>query len=161
MIYNVHSLIHLAEECLHHGPLDAFSAFPFESYLGKLTRMLRTTSAPLAQLSRRIFEHRSSAASVTERRAAHAPKPGFCYILDSGNIGRIDEICASSARVTVFTSPKDFFVSPLKSSTLKSFRVGYRSTQRTLALSTFSKNCQCVLLKYKSDSVAVPVLHQQ
>ncbi len=38
LIYNVHSLIHLSDECVKHGPLDQFSAFPFENYLGKLKK---------------------------------------------------------------------------------------------------------------------------
>ncbi|KAM7280951.1 uncharacterized protein ISCGN_006178, partial [Ixodes scapularis] len=33
LVYNVHTLSHLAEQCLDHGPLDSFSAFPFESFL--------------------------------------------------------------------------------------------------------------------------------
>jgi len=35
LIFNVHSLIHLAEECRIHGPLDSWSAFVYESYLGR------------------------------------------------------------------------------------------------------------------------------
>ena len=34
LIYCVHNLVHLAGDCLIHGPLDSFSAFPFETYLG-------------------------------------------------------------------------------------------------------------------------------
>ncbi|CAN7948327.1 unnamed protein product, partial [Ixodes hexagonus] len=56
MVYNVHALSHLAQECLTHGPLDNFSAFPFESFLGKLKQLLRTKNRPLAQVSRRLSE---------------------------------------------------------------------------------------------------------
>lgn len=35
IIYNVHNLIHLADDCKRFGPLDAFSAFVFENYLKK------------------------------------------------------------------------------------------------------------------------------
>ena len=50
LVYNVHSLIHMADECLQHGHLDAFSTFPFENYLGSLKKLLRGTKRPLAQL---------------------------------------------------------------------------------------------------------------
>ena len=56
LIYNVHSLIHLADECLIHGPLETFSAFPFETYLAKLKGLIRTPFRPLAQLVNRIGE---------------------------------------------------------------------------------------------------------
>jgi len=55
-IYNLHSLIHLADDCLTHGPLEAFSAFPFETYLGWLTMLVRTPFNPMAQLVNRITE---------------------------------------------------------------------------------------------------------
>jgi len=33
LVYNVHSLIHLPDDVKKFGPLDRFSAFPFESFL--------------------------------------------------------------------------------------------------------------------------------
>ena len=56
LIYNVHSLIHLASDCLDHGPLDFFSAFPFENFLGVLKRKIRSPKNALAQLIKRISE---------------------------------------------------------------------------------------------------------
>ena len=35
-MYNVHGLIHIAEDVKRFGPLDSYSAFPFENYLGHL-----------------------------------------------------------------------------------------------------------------------------
>lgn len=34
LVYCVHNLVHLAGDCVIHGPLDEFSAFPFETFLG-------------------------------------------------------------------------------------------------------------------------------
>lgn len=34
IVNNVHSLIHLTDDVKNHGPLDSFSAFPFENFLG-------------------------------------------------------------------------------------------------------------------------------
>lgn len=47
----------MAEECLVHGPLDTFSAFGFESYLGKMKGIVRSPNKPFAQISRRLSEH--------------------------------------------------------------------------------------------------------
>ncbi len=56
LIYNVHSLIHLAADCLIHGPLDYFSAFIFENFLGLLKRKIRSSGNVMAQLVKRISE---------------------------------------------------------------------------------------------------------
>lgn len=56
VVYNVHSLVHLPAECLDHGPLDSFSCFKFENYLGLMKNYIRSTYKPLQQLARRDFE---------------------------------------------------------------------------------------------------------
>lgn len=53
LIFNIHSLIHLAKDAMIHGPLDDFSAFRHESFLGKLKKLIRSKNRPLAQLIRR------------------------------------------------------------------------------------------------------------
>ncbi|XP_013886300.1 uncharacterized protein LOC106534268 [Austrofundulus limnaeus] len=56
LVYNVHSLVHLPEEVQRHGCLDSFSAFPYESYLHKLKKLVRKPEFPLAQIIRRLSE---------------------------------------------------------------------------------------------------------
>jgi len=58
MIYNVHCLIHLADDCIHFKRhLEFFSAFPFENFLGQLTKMITGKKHALQQLVRRLAEH--------------------------------------------------------------------------------------------------------
>ncbi|GBM63955.1 hypothetical protein AVEN_17542-1 [Araneus ventricosus] len=47
VVYNVHSLIHLAEDVRRYGSLNNISAFPFESYLGRMKKLLGTPHKPL------------------------------------------------------------------------------------------------------------------
>lgn len=56
MIYTVHSLIHLSDDAKRFGPLDSFSAFPFENHLHILKNILRKYEKPLQQIDRRISE---------------------------------------------------------------------------------------------------------
>ncbi len=57
LVYNVHNLLHLADDRVHFKkPLDSYSSFPFENYLGKIKNLLRGTRKPLSQLFRRITE---------------------------------------------------------------------------------------------------------
>lgn len=57
--YNVHCLVHLAEDAKHHGVLDNFSAFQYEDHLNKLKRLLRKPTCPLSQIVRRFSEMQS------------------------------------------------------------------------------------------------------
>jgi hypothetical protein len=56
LVYNVHAVIHLADDVLAHGALDNFSAFPFETCLGSLKRLLKSPKRPLQQLVNRLEE---------------------------------------------------------------------------------------------------------
>lgn len=57
---NVHNLSHLVDEVEMFGELDSFTAYPFESMLGKIKKMVRTGNRPLAQVARRILESESN-----------------------------------------------------------------------------------------------------
>ena len=55
-VYNVHSLIHLANDVKNLGPLDEFSSFPFENKLGQLKKMIRKPQFPIQQIVYRLAE---------------------------------------------------------------------------------------------------------
>lgn len=59
--YNVHNLIHLANDVARLGHVDLFSAFKFENYLQEVKRLVRKSPLPLQQLIRRICEEREAA----------------------------------------------------------------------------------------------------
>ncbi|EEC11138.1 hypothetical protein IscW_ISCW008030, partial [Ixodes scapularis] len=48
--YNIHCVLHLASDVRNQGPLDTFSAFPFENNMQCLKRLLKSHNTPLAQL---------------------------------------------------------------------------------------------------------------
>ncbi|KAJ8940896.1 hypothetical protein NQ318_004595 [Aromia moschata] len=56
LIYNVHILCHLVDDVKNYGPLDRFSAFPFENYLGVLKKLIKSPTQPLQQIHRRLKE---------------------------------------------------------------------------------------------------------
>lgn len=55
-VFNVHTLSNLHLDCKIHGKLDNFSAFPFENYMSRLKRMIRSQNHYLAQIVNRITE---------------------------------------------------------------------------------------------------------
>lgn len=57
MVYTVHNLIHISADAKRFGPLDTFSAFPFENHLHSLKKLLKKYEKPLAQIHRRTSEN--------------------------------------------------------------------------------------------------------
>ena len=56
LVYNIHSLIHIADDARRFGVLDNCSSFKYESYLGQLKKLVRKPQTPCAQIARRIYE---------------------------------------------------------------------------------------------------------
>ncbi|KAG8191596.1 hypothetical protein JTE90_018531 [Oedothorax gibbosus] len=56
LVYNVHNLLHIANDIRAHGPVPNFSCYNFENYLGQIKQMLRTPNNHLSQLSKRLSE---------------------------------------------------------------------------------------------------------
>ncbi|XP_064462334.1 uncharacterized protein LOC135372802 isoform X1 [Ornithodoros turicata] len=54
--YNIHGLLHLADDVENHGPVDLWSAFPFENYMQQVKRWIRKPERPLEQLFKRVTE---------------------------------------------------------------------------------------------------------
>lgn len=53
---NLHNLIHLIDDVKRFGPINTFSAYPFESFLFQIKKLLRSGYLPLAQAAERLLE---------------------------------------------------------------------------------------------------------
>jgi len=54
LVYNVHSLVHLAADVKKLGCIQEFSAFPFESKLGHIKKLVHKPQNPIQQILRRL-----------------------------------------------------------------------------------------------------------
>ena len=82
VVYNVHCLVHLANEVRKYGCLDTISAFPFENFMQFIKRLIRKPNLPLQQAIHRLSEMKGRSQSVKKepkgglRRQHHGgPKP--------------------------------------------------------------------------------------
>ncbi|KAJ8687163.1 hypothetical protein QAD02_022957 [Eretmocerus hayati] len=74
LVYNLHNLIHLAEEALQNGTLDSFSAFPFENFMRILKSFVRKPEGPLQQIHH-CLKHRADFLR---------PEPVTAYPIETG-----------------------------------------------------------------------------
>ena len=56
VVYNIHGLVHLANDVKTFGPLDKFSSFPYENYLNRLKHLVRKPNHVLQQIVSRLNE---------------------------------------------------------------------------------------------------------
>lgn len=56
--YNVHGLLHLCNDVRNYGPLDSFSAFPYENNMTYFRKMCRKPNQQLQQIANRRYEEK-------------------------------------------------------------------------------------------------------
>ncbi|CAN7950304.1 unnamed protein product, partial [Ixodes pacificus] len=80
--HNVHFLIQLSKDVKNQGPLDSFSAFPFENHMKFLKRQLRKPGTPLEQLRNRFFERQG----MLSTEAHKVKQLELCNLHNSGHL---------------------------------------------------------------------------
>ncbi|XP_051810930.1 uncharacterized protein LOC127535934 [Acanthochromis polyacanthus] len=78
LVYNTHSLIHLADDARKFGPLDNVSCFPFENYLGTLKQLVRRPQNPVQQVVRRLGEKPSCPQGKMKEMRNKPQPPSAC-----------------------------------------------------------------------------------
>ncbi len=182
LVYNVHSLSHLANECkFQKGPLDSFCAFPFENYLGQLKNLLRGTRKPLAQLKKRLSEIENNetvenpAIWNTYKFDLRSIKPssradGF-LMTKKGQILKVKEVSQlhiMGSELELKDSQQNSFVDlfdePFRSSFIKIYVSSGRIINEEISISLSAENCKdfvkCVGITFEGGKIAFfPLLH--
>jgi hypothetical protein len=68
IVYNVHSLVHIADDAKKYGCLENISSFPFENFLGQLKKSVRKPQQILQQIFNRL-SHGYCVTKCSERQA--------------------------------------------------------------------------------------------
>ena len=94
MVYNVHGLLHIADDAENLGPLDSCSAFPFENFLHQLKKLVRNGNKPLMQVVKRLHEMENSMpCHIDKTRSLSFNRPNNGYILN-------DQLCCEAIEET-------------------------------------------------------------
>lgn len=120
IVYNVHSLIHLADDVRKFGELDNFSSFPFENLLSTLKSKVRSGNRPLVQFCKRLAECVDNDAPLNSNKVNRFTiKPRYmkesCVRLKNGKYGIVTGIEYSRIKVKLFSHARNIFESPCES----------------------------------------------
>jgi hypothetical protein len=86
IVYNVHALIHLPEDVNDFGCMDNFSAFPFESFLGALKKLVKKPSSMIHQVVKKVPQ-----LIVQENKFRGLRKKHYLGPLPLGNYNNYDQ----------------------------------------------------------------------
>nr|CAB3260121.1 transposase domain-containing protein [Phallusia mammillata] len=75
MSYNVHSLIHLPDDCYLFGSLELINCFPFESYLGILKQCVHSGYKPFEQVGTHAYNQNENIVISMKKEVLSLP-PG-------------------------------------------------------------------------------------
>ena len=119
-VYNVHSLIHLADDVAKYGALDNFSSFPFENILCTIKNLVRGGNNPLVQICKRLGERVDSGLPIhTASSVKCVIKPHMlresCVCLKNGEYGIVTGVNETSISVKLFSGSNDLFDKPIRS----------------------------------------------
>ena len=125
--FNIHSTIHIADDVLNHQKsLNALSAFPYESFLGRMVKTINGTKNPTKQAIKRYRERCMVLTQVTKGKQPF-PKNSMClpnkrnrvfYLGDNRFAIAFQADSENSVLCKVVLSRNDVYTSPLTSSDL-------------------------------------------
>ena len=150
MVYNVHSMIHLADEVETFGSLDECSSFPFENYVQKLKRMVRSRKNPISQITKRLSEC-SGTLQQTDETSISLKVPDNAFLLNDSSCMEVVEKagnCDGGEELflcRIYEKTEPYFTSPCDSRLIGVHKVSTRwTTMKVLPLRNLTKRAMLV-----------------
>ena len=169
VVFNVHNLLHLADDVKTFGcDLNSLSAFRFENYLHILKRLIRSSSNPLVQITKRIEEKHAFPchSDNCERKGLKlsCKERDSCILLKNGKFATIVAVNASKLTCEVFKrkSMTPFFTEPCSSEIVKAYFVKRSPNSITVEeLSRTDIQSKAIKMPHADGHVLIPLLHRE
>jgi hypothetical protein len=158
MSYNVHIIQHLYEFVRMYGPLDNYSAFPYENLLSIIKRRIRPTRYTFQQTLHVLSDIRDIYANEPSKSALYFSdkSPNNCAVLEDGTIVLItssvssESTCAFVGQELIFS--RNLYTYPYESHVLQ---IGYYSLTRKI-LSPVHPVSKAVCIPINSEFLIIP-----
>ncbi|VDP28686.1 unnamed protein product [Schistosoma margrebowiei] len=173
--------VHLPDDVRAHGPLDSFSAFPFESYMRQIKDSVRSGFAVAKQAAQRYAERMSfsdrlqisgltnttpiGATDVSTKQVImfNSSKITSCQpdnvVVVNGQPCLITDIMEDGLlKFRTFTDPRNYFEDPFPSTDIGIFRCSVVSHEHTW-ISLKDTDCKCIAINCINYVVIIPLLH--
>ena len=87
VVYNVHAMLHIADDAEQFGNLDACAVFPFENYLQTIIRMVRSGNNVPVQVVKRISEQEITPRTTNsiKKSTVQLHKPNNAFLLEDSS----------------------------------------------------------------------------
>ena len=152
--YNVHVLQHLPDYVSHYGPLDKFSSFQFENYLGVLKRRIKASSNIFEQSLNRMMDIRTSFQNNQVRKLRFSDKaPDNCAVLEDGRIVIVLSVTNNLISGQVLKFARNLFSDPYPS---KFLHIGYYSLSRLKVRNVLPMQ-KCILIPKQNEFLVIPI----
>ena len=166
-VYNVHGLIHLHEDVSHFNcSLNDISCFPFENYLQKIKKHVRSGLSPLEQVTRRLSEIEQSGLNTSKllpKAVVSVKEKDCCFLLKDDRFAfvrqkNVDGTLACEILEQRHTS--SFFEEPCSSKLLNIVWTGNgQGRRRNELLRETDLFRKVVCLRQESGCVLIPLRH--
>jgi hypothetical protein len=164
-VFTVHTLLHLHLDVLKLGPLDNFSAFPFENGMQFLKSMIRMNRSHLSQVVRRVSENNGRTSNKQKHHFSgplvkFSPKVGDnCFVEKNSSsvCVIISSISEHSFMCNEFRKKEIVPWYPVESSKLGVFLVSRPGHSKVIESKDILK--KCLLFPYGDKYLSVPLIH--
>lgn len=166
VVYNVHNLIHLWEDCHNYDTsLDNISSFPFKNYLQVIKKFVNKAQNPLPQVVKRVEELENFAMNDASHKDAKTTvlttEKDSWFLLSSGNFAQIKEINDNSLSCKVISKHyfQNLYREPCDSKNLNVVYVRNlnAASRREIGFNLLLRKAIC--LPYKDGFVLTSQLH--
>ncbi|RVE41155.1 hypothetical protein evm_010229 [Chilo suppressalis] len=182
---NVHNLLHVVEEVERYGPLQTFSAYPFENKLYLIKKMLRGGKKPLPQVAKRLSENFEKLGDDLKTKNQYkgpfikktynkhtkiyfqyfclSKKPQDKYFMTHTNdIFELKEVKEENLTINgyLITGLREVFDHPVKSSNFNIFKAKMPENERievTVKLENVKLKLVCI--EHKKELYFIPLIH--
>lgn len=166
IVYNVHGLCHLADDSKLYGALDNASTFPFENFMQKIKRIIRSKNNYLEQACNRLIEMEKMSSKVfsyTDIPFRLSCRLGDCCfwlmsdrIVLIKNFLDIEKGLYECQEYKVRQNVKDY---PIKSHLLGIFQVSDLSEKFSLRILVNDVKLKLFRIPYEASYICIPLLH--